>query len=224
VPHLAARSIPDETALDRLVGRLATEAAVDDVLVIAGGTKQPVGGLASSLDILRSGALERHGIRRVGVAGHPEGSPDIPADAERTALVEKNELAERLPFEFRVVTQFALAPDAYVTWERRAREWGNRLPVYAGIPGPTSPTALVKYALACGVGPSLEVLRKQTGGLVKLATTRHWKPDAIAEGIARSVAQDAGSLIRGLHLFPFGGVEASAEWLAPLRAEQAVRA
>jgi len=28
---------------------------------------------------------------------------------------------------------------------------------------------LLKFALACGIGPSVEVLRKQSGGLLKLA-------------------------------------------------------
>ena len=65
----------------------------------------------------------------------------------------------------------------------------------AGIPGVTSPPQLLKFALACGIGPSVEVLRKQSGGLLKLATTRLWKPDGAAEGIARSTLDDPDSLI-----------------------------
>ena len=84
-----------------------------------------------------------------------------------------------------------------MTWERGLREAGNRLPVVAGIPGVTSPPALLKFALACGIGPSVEVLRKQSGGLLKLATTRLWRPDQLAEGIARSTIDDPGSLIAG---------------------------
>jgi methylenetetrahydrofolate reductase (NADPH) len=91
----------------------------------------------------------------------------------------------------------------------------------AGIPGVTSPPVLLKFALACGIGPSVEVLRKQSGGLLKLATTRLWRPDQLAEGIARSTIDDPGSLIQGLHLFPFGGVERSARWLAELRTSAA---
>ena len=123
-----------------------------------------------------------------------------------------------MPFEFRIVTQFALAGDAYVDWERGIRAAGNRLPVIAGIPGVTSPPRLLKFALACGIGPSIEVLRKQSGGLLKLATTRSWKPDEVVSTIAQSVARDPASLITGLHVFPFGGLEASAEWLAERRA------
>jgi methylenetetrahydrofolate reductase (NADPH) len=70
----------------------------------------------------------------------------------------------------------------------------------------------------------VEVLRKQSGGLLKLATTRLWRPDQLAEGIARSTIDDPGSLIQGLHLFPFGGVERSARWLAELRIAAAVSA
>jgi methylenetetrahydrofolate reductase (NADPH) len=219
VPHLTARSIAGAEELDLLLGELTGKAAVDDVLVIAGGLKQPAGAFTSSMDVLRSGLLERHGIVRAGLAGHPEGSPDIAPEAVIAAMQEKNAHAETSPIEFRIVSQFALAAEPYVTWERALREAGNRLPVVAGIPGVTSPPALLKFALACGIGPSVEVLRKQSGGLLKLATTRLWKPDTVAEGIAASTLDDPGSLIVGLHLFPFGGVERSAEWLAGMRAE-----
>lgn len=222
VPHLAARGLADLDAADALVGRLVAEAAVDDVLVVAGGVKQPAGELESSLPLLESGLLERHGIRRIGVAGHPEGSPDIGPDAALEAIVRKNELAAGSPAEWRIVTQFALAAEPYVAYERRIRDAGNRLPVIAGLPGVTSPPRLLKFALACGIGPSIEVLRKQSGGLLKLATSRSWRPDAIAAEIARSTVDDPESLIFGLHLFPFGGVEESAGWLAEMRAPQAI--
>jgi methylenetetrahydrofolate reductase (NADPH) len=190
---------------------------VDDVLVVAGGVASPAGDYTGAIDVLRSGLLERHGIVRVGVAGHPEGSPDIGPQAMRDALAEKNAFADGSAIEMRIVTQFALAAAPYVEWERRIREDGNRLPIVAGIPGVTSPATLLKYALACGIGPSLEVLRKQSGGLLKLATTRLWTPDAVAEGIAASTIADPDSLFRGLHLFPFGGLERSSAWLAELR-------
>ena len=220
VPHIAARGLAGDGQLDALLGELAAGAAVDDVLVVAGGIATPAGSYRGSMDVLASGLLERHGITRAGVAGHPEGSPDIGADGLRAALAEKNAFAEGSSIELRIVTQFALAAAPYLEWERRIREQGNRLPIMAGIPGVTSPPTLLKYALACGIGPSIEVLRKQSGGLLKLATTRVWKPDAVAEGIAAGVAADPDCLIRGLHMFPFGGLERSAAWLADLRADQ----
>jgi len=214
VPHVTARSIAGPAELDDLLGRLVAAAGVDDVLVIAGGLRQPVGEYTSSMDLLRSGLLERHGIARAGVAGHPEGSPDISPEAVLEALAEKNDFARSSQIHLRIVSQFALAGEPYVAWERQLRAHGNRLPVIAGIPGVTSPATLLKYALACGIGPSIDVLRKKSGGLLKLATTRAWRPDDVAATIAASTLEDPDSLIRGLHIFPFGGVERSAQWLA----------
>jgi methylenetetrahydrofolate reductase (NADH) len=96
--------------------------------------------------------------------------------------------------------------------------------VMAGLPGVTSPATLIKYGLACGIGPSLEVLRKQSGGLLKLATTRLWKPDGIAETVAASTLADPESRIAGFHMFPFGGIERTAEWLAEQRADTPIPA
>jgi len=217
IPHISARSIAGERQLDELLGALASEAGVDDVLVIGGSVKERAGAYASSMDVLGSGLLERHGIRRAGVAGHPERSPDIPRDAEDRALAWKNAFALDHGIELRIVTQFALASDPYLAYERRIRDAGNRLPVIAGLPGVTSPATLLKYGMACGIGPSLEILRKKSGGLLKLATTRQWKPTEIAEEIAIATVADPASLISGMHLFPFGGLERTAEWLAEMR-------
>jgi methylenetetrahydrofolate reductase (NADPH) len=219
VPHIPARAIAGRDALDRLLGGLAAEAGVVDVLVVGGSVKEQAGEYSSSIEILESGLLEQHGIVRAGVAGHPEGTPDIPPQAVHESLAAKNAFAGRSPIELRLVSQFALAAEPYVVWERQIRAEGNRLPVVAGIPGVTSPATLIKYGLACGIGPSLEILRKQTGGLLKLATTRLWRPDDVARGIAEAAAADPDSLIRGLHVFPFGGLRRSAEWLAEMRAD-----
>lgn len=220
VPHIPVRGLASLEQLDGLLGGLESQAGVDDVLVVGGSVKAPKGGLTNTMQVLHSGLLERHGIRRVGVAGHPEGSPDIPPEAVRAALAEKNEFARSSALELRVVTQFALAAEPYVTWERAAREAGNRLPVIAGMPGVTSPPKLLRFALACGIGPSVEVLRKQSGGLLKLATTRMWKPDRLVEGIVDAIQADPDSLFRGIHMFPFGGLRETAVWLADMRADR----
>jgi methylenetetrahydrofolate reductase (NADPH) len=190
---------------------------VDDVLVIGGSVKDQAGPYASSMDVLGSGLLERHGIRRAGVAGHPEGSPDIPRDAEQQALAWKNAFARDHEFELRLVTQFALAAEPYLAYEGRIREAGNALPVIAGLPGVTSPATLLKYGMACGIGPSLEILRKKSGGLLKLATTRQWKPTEIAEELAGAIVADPNNRLTGIHLFLFGGLERTAEWLTEMR-------
>ena len=215
VPHLAARNIADEAELDRMVGQLAA-IGVGELLVIGGSISKPAGSVADSMQVLRSGVLARHGIRRVGVAGHPEGNKDIGDQALATALRTKNILAAELGIDMYLITQFCFAAEPVVAWERRIRETGSRLPVHVGLAGLSSPVSLLKFGLACGVGPSLKVLRKQSGGVLKLATSAVYYPDQPLLGIARSIQDDQESLIRGLHFFPFGALQPTAEWLRKL--------
>jgi methylenetetrahydrofolate reductase (NADPH) len=215
VPHLAARNIADEAELDRMVGELAA-IGVEELLVIGGSISKPAGSVTDSMQVLRSGLLGRHGIRRVGVAGHPEGNTDIGDQALSAALKAKNSLAAELGIDMYLVTQFCFAAEPIIAWERRIREAGNRFPVHAGLAGLSSPVSLLKFGLACGVGPSLKVLRKQSGGVLKLATSPVYYPDQPLLGIARSIQDDPASLLRGLHFFPFGALQPTAEWLRKL--------
>src|SRR3546814_12435059 len=49
----------------------------------------------SSMAILETGLFDKHGVETIGVAGHPEGSPDIAPAALEAALAWKNAFAER---------------------------------------------------------------------------------------------------------------------------------
>ena len=75
VPHIAARGLQSTAALDDFLARARGEADVKRVLLIAGDIAVPRGPYASTLDLCRSGLVERHGIERVTIAGHPEGHP-----------------------------------------------------------------------------------------------------------------------------------------------------
>lgn len=222
VPHLAARGIAGEGELDRMVGRLA-ETGVRELLVIAGSVSRPAGPISESMQVLSSGVLERHGITRVGVAGHPEGNRDIGDQALAGALTAKNAFAADHGADVYLLTQFCFDAGSVVRWEERIRAAGNRLPVYVGLPGLASPARLLRFGVACGVGPSLRVLRKQASGVLTLATTAAYYPDRTLLGLARSVRDDPESLIRGVHFFPFGALRATAAWAsgvagrAPLR-------
>ena len=95
VPHIAARNITGRAALDDLLGRLVREAGVDEVLCIAGSAPSPAGDFSNSMEIMRTGLFEQHGIRRINIGGHPEGSPDFPESAAMDALAWKSEYAAR---------------------------------------------------------------------------------------------------------------------------------
>jgi len=94
VPHLAARSLRDADQLDTLLAAYRAEAGVDEVLVIGGGVDKPVGAFDNSMQILETGLLQKHGIMTAGVAGHPEGSPDISEAEIADALAAKKCLCQ----------------------------------------------------------------------------------------------------------------------------------
>jgi methylenetetrahydrofolate reductase (NADPH) len=211
VPHFAARRITSRTELLHRLEVLTGEAGVKDVMVIAGSVKNPAGPYASSLDLLRTGLFDAHQIGQIGVAGHPEGSPDIAPAAVASALAEKNELARNSDADFHIVTQFGFDPDRSIAWAEELRQAGNTLPIHVGVAGPARISTLVKYAAICGVGPSLDFLKKRASSLVALATSH--SPEGVVAPLEAHVAANPHVPIRQLHVFPFGGLHKSAEWL-----------
>lgn len=216
VPHLAARAVPDRATLRAMLADLAA-IGVTDMLLIAGSQGTPVGEFHETAQILESGYLEEAGIRRVGIAGHPEGHPDVDDDVLAEALITKCRIARARGLDLNIVTQFTFDAAPIVAWERRIRAAGIDAPVRVGLPGLTSPARLVKFGLSCGVGASLKVLRKQAGGVLKLATTPTYHPDETLLALANAVADEPASLLRAIHFFPFGALVATAEWASGLR-------
>ena len=88
------------------------------MLVIGGGVDKPVGAFTSSMEVLQTGLIQKHGIRSIGVAGHPEGSPDISDEEIAEALAAKNELADREGLGLYIETQFCFEPDMVLDWEK----------------------------------------------------------------------------------------------------------
>ena len=72
VPHFSARSIKNLADLKDYVSR-CKDGGVKQALVI-GGSSQPIGDFHCSLQLLETGLFE--GLK-IGIAGHPDGSPDI---------------------------------------------------------------------------------------------------------------------------------------------------
>jgi methylenetetrahydrofolate reductase (NADPH) len=214
VPHLASRGIRDESTLVDMLARLRGEADVKQVLVIGGALPEPKGSFTASIQVLNSGLLERHEIRRLGVAGHPEGSPDISPAALDEALALKNEYAARTDTEVELTTQFCFDAAPITRWERQIRSAGNRLPIVVGLAGLAGISTLIKHARNCGVGNSINVLLKQTRKMFRLATAVD--PSEVLLGLARSRLTDAGSGVARVHYFPFGAFEATARFARAL--------
>ena len=210
VPHLAARSLRNADQLDELLSAFTSRCGVEEVLCIGGGVDNPVGDFAATIEVLESGLIQKHGIRHIGVAGHPEGSPDISDEEIATALAAKNELAARDGLELYIETQFCFEADIVLDWERRVREAANRLPILIGIPGPATIKTLFRFAQISGIGPSMRFVAKQAKNVAKLMTVQ--SPHLLIAGLAEGMAADKDCLIRHFHYYPFGGFARTAAY------------
>ena len=210
VPHLAARSIRDKAELDANLKRCVEEAGVDQVLLIGGAVPHPVGEFSDTMQVLSTGLLDKHGIKRIGVAGHPEGSPDIPDEAIRQALRWKNEFAQRTGAEMYIVTQFCFEAEPIIRWDRHIQAEGNRLPIHVGVPGLATLKTLLAHAKACGIGPSMRFISRQAMNVAKLLTVS--APGRLVADLADYKASDPRCGISDVHLYPLGGLKRSAEW------------
>lgn len=223
MPHLPARSIPSAAALEDWLRRYRDEAGASQALLLAGGRRTPAGPFDNSMQLLETGAPDRFGFRRLHVAGHPEGNRDVdPAGGERNAmdaLAWKQAVAERTDAEMAIATQFLFEAAPAVAWARRLREAGVRLPVHVGVAGPAKLQTLIKYAMMCGVGPSVRVLQRRAADVTKLMTP--FTPETLLRGIAAEVAADPTLPIASAHFFPLGGIARTAEFVAAHRARAA---
>ena len=210
VPHVAARSIPSKSFLEDGLKRLRDNAGVTQVLLIGGAVTNPLGEFSDTMQILSTGLLDKYGIKKIGVAGHPEGSPDIPDEAIKQALRWKNAFAQRTDAEIYIVTQFCFEPEPIIKWDKAIQAEGNRLPVHIGIPGLARVKTLLAHAKACGIGPSMRVITRQAMNMAKLLTVA--APDKLVTALASYTANDRSCGIRGVHMYPLGGLKKSAEW------------
>ncbi len=211
VPHFASRRLTSHEALATRVQRLAEEANVRDVLVIGGGLDEPAGEFASSMDVLETGLFDRYSIKHIGVAGHPEGTPDFSRDTAEEALRLKQAFAERSDAEMRIVTQFGFDSVGFIQWADGLRKTGIELPVHLGVAGPAKLTTLLKYALMCGVGNSVNFIRKRAASVATMV--KGFDPEEVVQPIERHVSEAGRTPIIQIHVFPFGGVKKSAQWL-----------
>ena len=210
VPHLAARSLRDADQLDELLSAYTARCGVEEVLCIGGGVDSPVGGFDATMQVLQTGLIQKHGIRHIGVAGHPEGSPDISDDEIAEALDAKNALAKAEGLNLYIETQFCFEADIVLEWEKRVRAAGNALPIRIGIPGPATIKTLFRFAQISGIGPSMRFISKQAKNVAKLMTVQ--SPHLLLTGLAEGMAADKECLIRHFHYYPFGGFARTATY------------
>jgi len=212
-PHIVARKIANALTLRKALTELRA-GGIDQVLLIAGDSSEPMGEFSSSLDILESGALAQADMWRIGVAGHPEGHKGIGSILLWEALQAKQAYADRTGAKMHIVTQFGFNASAVLDWEYQLPRHQIRMPVHVGIAGPAPLPKLIQYAMQCGIGASLRTVMRNlsaVGNVAELAIT----PD---QHLVRLLATAPTSQIVAPHFFALGGCIETVRWMSQVTA------
>jgi methylenetetrahydrofolate reductase (NADPH) len=209
VPHIPVRLLSNESALNELLAALVHEASVAEVLLISGDYQTARGPYCAVSQVLSAGILQRHGLRRVSLAGHPEGHSTVPLAQIRQSELDKAALGRRAGLDVTFVTQFFFEATPFLNWVRALRLSGVESRIVAGISGPAGVASLLKLAARCGIGPSIRALGSRPSAMAKLVGDH--SPNALLTELAR--AAGAEPLFDGLHVFSLGGYLRSCRWL-----------
>ena len=187
VPHYPARSIKNLGELKDYVSR-CKDSGVKQTLVI-GGSSQPIGDFHCSLQLLETGLFDGF---KIGIAGHPDGSPDI------SDLDLKKAMTDKKPYADYIVTQWSLDAEPIVKFVSE-----QALPVHVGITGPLKISSLLKFANIVGAKNSINFLKSNVTKAVDLLKPRD--PNDLIEKLKNSTDN--------FHIYTFGGLKETNKWL-----------
>jgi methylenetetrahydrofolate reductase (NADPH) len=214
MPHFPARIIKDAATLENWIAMYQGEAGVKQALLLAGGVDKPHGDFHSSIQLLESGLFDKAGFTNLHVAGHPEGNKDIDPKGGDEVVMEalrwKQKFNDTTDAKMAMATQFAFDADPIVDWAERLSAEGITLPIHIGIAGPAKLQTLIKFAIACGVGPSLKVLQKRAMDVSKLLLP--YEPTEVLAALAAHREAGRATNIEQVHFFPLGGIKTNANW------------
>ena len=187
IPHFPARSIKNDKQLKEYVS-ICKEGGVKQALVIGGG-REPTGKFDSSFQLLETGYFEE---MTIGIAGHPEGSPDISDSDLEKAMIDKK------PYADYIVTQWLLDPEPIIDFISK-----QTIPVHVGITGPLRITSLIKFANIVGAKNSINFLKSNFSKALDLM-----KPKDPNDLIGK-----VKSHTDFFHIYTFGGLKETNKWL-----------
>ncbi|WP_433875316.1 methylenetetrahydrofolate reductase [Sinomonas atrocyanea] len=210
VPIISSRRLRSENDRDDFLGALIAEAAPTQIILVGGDPAAPAGPYEDSLALLKSGLLERHGIRRAGIVAYPEGHPKVDTDTLWRCLKWKVGYIQDAGCSVEITTQYGFDADAVVRWIERLRDEDIDVPVRVGVPGPANAGKLLRYARQFGAVPPAAIAERYGLPLDDpdrvVGPGRYW--DQLAEGT------EGGRLGTVLHhLYPFGGILEGARWM-----------
>ena len=156
------------------------------------------------MQLLSTGLFEKYGFNRLHVAGHPEGNSDIDSiggTQNVTVPSNGNRIIQEIPKQIlRLATQFFFEAKPVISWAEKLFLDGISLPVNIGIAGPAKLQTMIKFALACGVGPSIRVLERRAKDLTKLLFP--FEPTDILNELGRLSSENKKMNLKSIHFFP----------------------
>ncbi len=215
MPHIPARMIKNQAMLNDWISMYQNEAGVNEALLLAGGSTEPVGDYDSSIQLIESGLFDKAGFKRLHIAGHPEGNKDIDPDGGiakvSEALSWKQEFSKRTDASMAIATQFCFDAGVVKKWADSIKEDGIDIPIHIGIAGPAKLQTLLKFSIECGIGASMKVLTKSAKDLTKLLLP--YNPTQVLNELAEYKSKDSKLNIEQAHFFPIGGIKQTVDWL-----------
>jgi methylenetetrahydrofolate reductase (NADPH) len=215
MPHFPARIIKDKNTLEDWIKRYQDEAGIEQALLLAGGVTKPHGDFESSMQLVETELFEKFNFKHLHFAGHPEGNKDIDYDGSSKnvddALSWKQKFKERTDINLALTTQFCFEADPVIDWADSLKSNGISIPIHIGVAGPAKLQTLIKFSIACGVGPSLRVLQKRAKDVKKLLLP--FEPNDFLETLAEHKKENPSFNITNVHFFPLGGINVNASWV-----------
>ena len=187
VPHFPTRSIKNIEALKDYVNR-CKDGGVKQALVI-GGSVQPIGDFHCSLQLLETGLFEGF---KIGIAGHPDGSPDI------SDLDLEKAMTDKKPYADYIITQWLMESEPIIGFVSK-----QTIPVHVGITGPMNIINLLKFANIVGAKNSINFIKTNLSKTLDLLKPKD--PNDIIEKIKK--------VTNNFHIFTFGGLKQTNKWL-----------
>ena len=215
MPHFPARIIKDKSTLEEWINMYQGEAGINQALLLAGGVDKPHGTFESSMQLVETELFERYNFKNLHFAGHPEGNKDIDKDGSNKnvdeALLWKQKFNERSDIDIAITTQFCFEAESVIEWANSLTNNGINIPIHIGVAGPAKLQTLIKFSIACGVGPSLRVLQKRAKDVKKLLLP--FDPNDFLETLAKHKKENPKFNISNIHFFPLGGIKTNASWI-----------
>ena len=117
-PIISARRFTSDEALRSFLYQAIQLKAVRDIFLVGGDLAVPRGPFRDSLDVMKGSFLDGFGLDVVGIAGYPDGHPEIDTATLFDCLQIKVETLKAKGLHVEITTQLSFDARAVIDWIR----------------------------------------------------------------------------------------------------------